>query len=176
MQQFYIKELEFTALKEDHDITQETISNMDAIELKVLVKGMHRKGDSIIPTSKEELRKIWNEAKDRNNILCKVYLILLGYEEGDVKDLTIYPTADELTAERRITLENDRQATMARKAASQEKSQAHSKKLKDRYNKEIQQHIKEKGKYQLAVQSLPQQDDTDAWKKVTMATLKTLVK
>jgi len=138
MQQFYIKQLEFTALKEDHDITQETISNMDTIELKVLVKWMHRKGDSTIPTSKEELRKRWNETKDQNNISYKVYLILLGYEEGDVKDLTIYPTAVELTAERRITLENDRQATMARKAAAQEKSQAHSEKLKDRYNKEIQ--------------------------------------
>jgi len=88
----------------------------------------------------------------------------------------MYPTAVELTAERRITLENDRQAAMARKAAAQEKSQANSEKLKERYNKEIQQYVKEKGKYQLAVQSLPQQDDTDAWKKVTMATLKTLVK
>ena len=88
----------------------------------------------------------------------------------------MYPTAVELTAERRITLENDRQATMAKKAAAQEKNQANLEKLKERYTKEIQQYVKEKGKYQLAVQSLPQQDDTDAWKKVTMATLKTLVK
>ena len=42
--------------------------------------------------------------------------------------------------------------------------------------KEIEHSIKEKGNYLLAVQSLPQKDDTNAWKKVNMATLRTLVK
>ena len=118
MQQYYIKELEFTLLKEDHQITQETISKMDVNELKVTVKWMHRKGDTTTPTSKRELQTRWNETKDRNDVSCIYYLILLGHGIENVKDLTIYPTAVELIVERRGALDDGIKVTMTKKAAS----------------------------------------------------------
>ena len=55
MHQYYIKDLNFTQSKEEHELTQETVSKMDVHELKLLVKWIHRKGDVTIPTSKSEL-------------------------------------------------------------------------------------------------------------------------
>ena len=92
-----------------------------------------------------------------------------------MKDLTIYPTAVELTVEIRIVLEDDGRATMTKNVAAEKKRQENSEKLKGRYIKEIEHNIKKKEMYRLAVQSLPQKDDTDVWKKVNMATLRTLV-
>ena len=74
---------------------------MDTNELKVLVKWMYRKGDDHIPTSKQDLQSRWIATKNRFNISCTDYLISQGFEEEQVNDLTVYPTAQELTIERR---------------------------------------------------------------------------